>query len=115
MAIESEDPFWGVPRSYGTAARRTTSAAARRVTLAQLARELDLTREQTIRVTQRFAFLGLDPSRLPRSRGRLRGATYPAHAVEVYKALINHPARSTTRGSDWLSQHLTEGTTHGPH
>lgn len=73
------------------------------VTLAQLAREVDRTVEETRRLVRRAVRLGLIRERIRKPGTEHR---YDAVAIEVLKAMIGVPHRPPPDPEDWLSDYL---------
>lgn len=82
--------------------RRPNAATFQRVTLEQVAKELDVSVHSARRLVRRYRWLGLDPF-----EGRV--TTYDAAGLERLKALKNIPNRA---GPDWLTTYL-KGKPHG--
>lgn len=83
--------------------RHATSDAYRRVTVAEIAREIDRTPWQTKKLLDSLLPYGIRPR--IRSNRNLP-ITYDAKAIDVVKALISVPHRPV--GSSWLDAYLGE-------
>lgn len=87
------------------------SARFERISVQAIARELGLPTTVARRLLARMAWIGLTPNRI---RGVQPPPTYPVEALEVLKALLNHPHRHVTApGDDWLTAWLTKESTDG--
>ena len=77
-----------------------SAAEARWLSLAQMAREVDRTPTQTVRLLNKWRFVGF------KSR-RINGVTsYDARSVEMVKAFLGQPHRVVQdHPDDWLEQY----------
>lgn len=78
-----------------------------RVSVEQLAREIDRSPRQTEKVIERAARLGLLHARITRPG---TATTYDAIEVETIKALLGVPDRPAPQPQDWLSDYEKETT-----
>lgn len=76
-----------------------------RVSLGQIAGEIDRTPAQTMKLLHKMGFIGLKPR-----RGLAhRTITYDARALETLKAMLGQPHRHISdKPDDWLTQWLGE-------
>ena len=80
----------------------------RRVSLEQIAAEIDRTPAHTLKLLRKTGFLGL------RSRLGQGGSTYDASSLEVLKSLLSIPHRVIgDPADDWLSKYVNTGGKHG--
>lgn len=80
-----------------------------RVSLGQIAGEINRTPGQTLKLLSKYGFIGLRPR-----RGLAhRTITYDARAVETLKAMLGQPHRHISdKPDDWLTQWIDQGETH---
>ena len=83
----------------GFYSRDRTPEEHRRVSLPQIAREIDRTPKQTAKLLAKVGFVPFAPER----EGRV--TTYDAEALEVLKAMLDIPHR-TAGPDDWLGDYL---------
>jgi hypothetical protein len=77
----------------------------RRVTLQQIAGEIDRTPKQTAKLLDKTGFIGLKPRRGAPGRS----ITYDARALEVLKGLLGLNHRHVSdKADDWLSNWIGE-------
>ena len=87
--------------------RRATSDQYRRVCLAEIAREIGRSKNDTRHLLNEMTQYGIHP-RIRSNRSL--PITWDARAVDVIKALIDVPHRSV--GTSWLDTYLGETPTH---
>ena len=87
--------------------RYPSPEATRRLTLAQIAHEIDESVVHTRKLLAKTGFIGW------KRRGSKRAITYDAAALDVLKAMLEQPHRVVSDDADWLEKWINKGGTHG--